>query len=68
MPVYEFRCNDCGKQFSKLIIRKDDIPGCPFCKSQNVEKLISNIAAFGKTGPSFGSSGGCCNSGGFCRG
>ncbi|MCA1932301.1 MAG: zinc ribbon domain-containing protein [Calditerrivibrio sp.] len=65
MPIYEFRCNDCGKQFSKLIIRKDDTPECPSCKSQNVEKLISGVATFGKSGSSFGSTGGGCSTGGF---
>ncbi|MEF3255316.1 MAG: zinc ribbon domain-containing protein [Deferribacterales bacterium] len=64
MPIYEFKCNDCGKQFSKLVIKKEDVPQCPSCKSENVEKLFSTVAALGKTGSSFSSSGGC-GSGGF---
>ncbi|MGB9730585.1 MULTISPECIES: FmdB family zinc ribbon protein [Calditerrivibrio] len=46
MPIYEFRCNDCGKQFSKLILKKDDTAQCPNCKSENVEKLISAVSSF----------------------
>lgn len=64
MPIYEFKCNDCGKQFSKLILKKDDTVQCPGCKSENVDKLISVVSSFGSSkGGSSGSS--CSGIGGF---
>lgn len=45
MPIYEFVCKDCGKTFEKLVLTKEeevDIT-CPFCKSENTKKIISNV-------------------------
>ncbi|MCX8083488.1 MAG: zinc ribbon domain-containing protein [Calditerrivibrio sp.] len=62
MPIYEFKCNDCGKTFSKLLLKKEDTVECPSCKSANVEKQISAVASFSSKG---GSSSSGCNSGPF---
>lgn len=43
MPVYEYRCNDCKKHFTKLVIKKDIVIKCSYCKSTDVEKLISTF-------------------------
>ncbi len=26
MPVLKFRCNDCGKEFAKILIKPEDTP------------------------------------------
>ncbi len=42
MPIYEYRCLDCGK-ISEILLRNpgsEDIE-CPMCGSENLEKLLS---------------------------
>jgi len=47
MPIYEYRCQECGEKFEKFV-RSMNNPGpeieCPKCGGQKVEKLLS---AFG---------------------
>ena len=43
MPIYEFRCRDCGNQFEQ-IIRASATPACPSCKSAELERLLSTFA------------------------
>lgn len=40
MPIYEFQCKDCDVRFETLV-RSHDVPGCPECSSENLDKLIS---------------------------
>lgn len=43
MPTYEFRCRDCGEEFELLLpMSHEEMPLCPECNSENVEKLISS--------------------------
>jgi putative FmdB family regulatory protein len=46
MPIYEFICNDCNKKADILLrsINSDVSPACPYCNSQDTEKVISNFA------------------------
>ena len=46
MPVYDYRCQDCGHRIS-LLFRSYDVqtPVCPRCSSANVHKLISRFFA-----------------------
>lgn len=60
MPIYEYKCSECGKEFSKLTFTVDTPADCPECKSENTKKIISTIAS-GTTGKSSGAS--CGNSG-----
>lgn len=57
MPIYEYKCKDCGKQFTKLVFKLDEEVGCPSCKSKNVEKMISTISSIS------GGSGSSCSGG-----
>jgi len=42
MPIYEYRCPDCGHDFEALQKFSDDpIKDCPSCKAGNVKKRIS---------------------------
>lgn len=45
MPLYEFRCNKCGKVFTFLVgvIANNTDPYCPKCGSTDLTKLISRI-------------------------
>ncbi len=42
MPIYEYRCNDCGEITEVLTgMGSQDIPRCRGCGSTNLEKLMS---------------------------
>ena len=40
MPIYDFYCNPCGKEFERLLI-KEDVTKCPVCGSDDVKKIMS---------------------------
>lgn len=69
MPIYEYKCNSCGKDFEKLIFSSSASKNieCEYCGSEDVEKKISNVSSFGNS-DSFSSSFGGCGSGGFSWG
>ncbi|MEK7678556.1 MAG: zinc ribbon domain-containing protein [Deltaproteobacteria bacterium] len=42
MPIYEYKCNDCGKEFEVLRKFSDQpLKACVHCSGKKVEKLIS---------------------------
>jgi putative FmdB family regulatory protein len=45
MPLFEFKCQNCNKKFTKLIGMTADSkpPSCPKCGSPDVNKLISRF-------------------------
>jgi len=68
MPIYEYRCLNCGKEFEKLMGFNDpDIqsPECPDCQSRNTQKQLSTIAAQSNQGSDFSGASSCGSSGGF---
>jgi putative FmdB family regulatory protein len=46
LPIYEYRCRDCGKKstFVTLSVKSALEPKCKKCGSSNLEKLISRVA------------------------
>ncbi|KPJ68880.1 hypothetical protein AMJ44_05165 [candidate division WOR-1 bacterium DG_54_3] len=46
MPIYEFKCKDCGKEFEvKLPISKaGEKQSCPECKSSKTIRSFSNVS------------------------
>jgi putative FmdB family regulatory protein len=44
MPLYDFKCHQCGKVSELLLSGQPDSkkPACPDCGSQKLEKLISS--------------------------
>ncbi|NQS99034.1 MAG: zinc ribbon domain-containing protein [candidate division Zixibacteria bacterium] len=55
MPIYEYICSECGREFEELVFSSDELPECPICGSKSVEKKVSAFAS--------GSSGGSVQSG-----
>ncbi|MCC6403652.1 MAG: hypothetical protein IT207_06540 [Fimbriimonadaceae bacterium] len=45
MPVFEYRCEDCGRRCSLLIgmVMEPDDEACPHCGSPKVARLVSRF-------------------------
>ncbi|MDD3311720.1 zinc ribbon domain-containing protein [Pseudodesulfovibrio sp.] len=41
MPIFEYKCDDCGHEFEELVFDRDACPPCPKCGSEKTGKLIS---------------------------
>ena len=60
MPIFEYKCQECGEEFEKLVFGQSTDVACVKCDSKKVKKKFS---VFGMSGA--GNSGaGCstCNS------
>ncbi|MEW6455957.1 MAG: zinc ribbon domain-containing protein [Acidobacteriota bacterium] len=46
MPIYEYKCEDCNKKSSFLILNINNLPEirCKSCGSSNMKKIISRVA------------------------
>lgn len=44
MPIFEYRCKSCEKEFETLILGGEK-PSCPDCQGSKLEKLLSTFAA-----------------------
>lgn len=47
MPIYEYRCHDCGKRSAVLVLNiSNPAPlACKHCQGVNLERLLSRFAA-----------------------
>ena len=49
MPVYEYRCNECHRRFSRLLLTFSTAanyqPECPYCHSRSARRLVSRVYA-----------------------
>jgi len=45
MPIYEYRCNRCNREFSELFLNPKEINKvrCKFCQSRSLTKLVSSF-------------------------
>ena len=45
MPIYEYRCEDCGKISEFLIIKTREafVPQCKRCKSKKMSRVLSRV-------------------------
>jgi len=52
MPLYEYACKGCDHQF-ELLVRGSDVPACPKCHSEKLERRMSAFAANTNSGRAF---------------
>lgn len=65
MPIFEYRCKECGTQFEALVLSsKSEEIECEKCGSRNTEKLMSTFSSAGQSQGSSAASGGCASHGG----
>ncbi|HEU5323195.1 MAG TPA: zinc ribbon domain-containing protein [Methylomirabilota bacterium] len=70
MPIYEYRCRACGKDFEKYVPGPSAAVACPACAGGDITRKLSvfglrSDAPVAAATPGAGMTGGCC--GGGCR-
>lgn len=61
MPLYEYRCDACGRTFEELrpSSEADAAIACPTCESNRTDRKLSSFAASGGSSGSPKGGGGC---------
>jgi len=46
MPIFEFRCMQCGNVCEKILVKSDEKVEmkCPECKSEHLERVVSRTS------------------------
>lgn len=55
MPIYEYHCQQCGEVFSHFwrsisAASAGDALQCPYCGSEDVTRVVSQVAVLGELG------------------
>lgn len=45
MPIFEYECTSCGKEFELLVRNSSHLPECPDCSGTDLRKKLSAPAA-----------------------
>jgi putative FmdB family regulatory protein len=64
MPIFEYKCDDCGEKFEKLVRGGDQVQ-CPQCGESHLTTQFSTFAARANGAASDAPMGGCAS--GMCR-
>ncbi|MFH1605392.1 MAG: zinc ribbon domain-containing protein [Pseudomonadota bacterium] len=49
MPIYEYQCASCGKEFELLVRNSSQRPQCPGCSGSDLRKKLSAFATITST-------------------
>jgi putative FmdB family regulatory protein len=69
MPIYEYRCRGCGKDFEKYVPGVSTKVACPVCAGSDITRKLSVFGLGAGSNPSpvassMAGGGGCCGGGG----
>jgi len=68
MPIYEYRCNQCEREFERYVQTSQAAVECPACQSARVTRRLSVVGVRSASGtfaaPDMSGGGGCCGGGG----
>jgi len=67
MPIYEYKCDDCGCEFEELVLKSNEKITCHRCDSTSVKKMMSATSACdigSGSGSGLSSVGNSCGGGG----
>ncbi|GAB4167566.1 MAG: hypothetical protein Fur0039_05430 [Rhodocyclaceae bacterium] len=72
MPIFEYACRTCGKEFETLVRGASAAPRCPACHSAELTKKLSAFAPRAGSAPAAPPPGACASCGnpdgpGACR-
>jgi putative FmdB family regulatory protein len=72
MPIYEYRCNECEREFERYVSGASVAVECPTCQSERVMRRLSvvsrlNLGASSSVPAGGMSGGGCCGGGCGCH-
>jgi len=45
MPIFEYQCASCAKEFEILVRNSSTVPECPACHGTELRKKLSTFAA-----------------------
>ena len=51
MPIFEYQCASCGKDFEILVRNSSPAPQCPACSGTELHKKLSAFAAITGAAP-----------------
>ncbi len=68
MPIYEYRCRQCGDVFEKILFRDTETAECPSCQGRELERLLSVFAVTGSATRNLERESGPCHCGAPRRG
>ena len=52
MPIYEYQCASCGREFEILVRSSSPAPECPGCSGTQLRKKLSAFATMTTSGAS----------------
>ena len=71
MPMYEYRCAACGRDFERYVATTGAAVACPACASADVRRRLSVFALRNDGGPTASAmpsgGGSCCGGGCSCH-
>jgi putative FmdB family regulatory protein len=70
MPMYEYRCAGCGREFERYVSTGAAAAACPTCASGDVKRKLSLFALKsdgGVASSAMPSGGSCCGGGCSCH-
>lgn len=70
MPVYEYRCGACGRDFERYVATAGSAVACPVCSGLDVKRKLSVVSVKSSGGfvaSTMPSGSGCCGGGCACH-